>query len=442
MRKHGWLGMFLFGLGTQLQIVASLSFTELFVLMAAPLIISKEWYFMRRNGILPFFWLSVMMLIGCIIACIANHTPVAFALRGLAVCCLIPCAIVVSHWLLRRNMNGFKWMMLGSAISQILCTFAFRKSVETAKFEYKYGAATSADIMGGPIYWIQRLGAFVTLPARGWYLKMPLFYSASALLFMAGFSMMTSSSGRSAALGAIAATTIIVIGGKKRQSMKRLCKWFWMLCLAGIVGVVLLKEVYAFAATHDWLGEASRLKYERQSKGSKSIKKLLLGGRFESFCGLLACIDKPIVGFGPWAMDDGGYIGEFLSRYGEPEDFESFLFSQQMAAKTGNTMRLIPGHSHFTEFWLWYGIWGLVLCFYILFVVIRYIKQDCWAVPQYFMWCAAGSPSFLWGLFFSPFAERVGLPMFIVAMLLCRAVRKGKQQLPIEMQREIMLAEK
>ena len=54
MSKKHTLAWFLFGLGSQLQIVASLSFTELFVFATAPFIFLREKDYMRRNGVFAF----------------------------------------------------------------------------------------------------------------------------------------------------------------------------------------------------------------------------------------------------------------------------------------------------------------------------------------------------------------------------------------------------
>ena len=61
----------------------------------------------------------------------------------------------------------------------------------------------------------------------------------------------------------------------------------------------------------------------------------------------------------------------------------------------GKTVRMIPAHAYITEFWLWYGVFGLLFWLYVIFVLARYLWQDCWAVPQWFMWIAASIPGYL-----------------------------------------------
>lgn len=435
---------FLFGLGSQLQIVASLSMTELFVYLAGPILFAKELPYLKRNGVMPFLKLSFCLICNAIIAIVVNHTEFQYAFRGMAVVCLIPCAIVVGHWMLRRDMDGFKWMLVGSAISVVLCTFIFQRSVEVAKLAHDASSAREAaeSIVSGPIFWINRIGSWATLFPKGWYLQCPTFLAAGLPLAMAMFSMLVSTSGRSAALGALGAMALVILGGKKRRTIfNRICRRFGLLCFIGIALVFSFKFVYQTAASAGMLGEKARTKYEKQTQGDTSIKKLLLGGRMESFCGLIACVDKPIIGFGPWARDEFGYTREFLGKYGTYEDYEGYVKSEQYRSKMGFDAHLIPCHAYVTEFWLWYGVSGLLFWVYIVFVLIRYLRQDCYAVPQWYMWLAAGIPGYVWGVFFSPFSDRVGSMVFVVAVLMARAVRLGRQQLPEEMVVEIQKVE-
>lgn len=443
MKKAHYLAWFLFGLGSQLQIVASLSFTELFVFIAAPFIFLREKDYMKRNGIMPFFWLSFLVVVGCIVACIANHTEPLFVLRGMAVTCLLPCTVVVGHWMLRRDMGGFKWMLIGSALSGILCTFIFQKHGEVAQLAGGVSGSDAVEaIMSGPIYWITRLGNILNSIPKGWYLQCPLVASVAIPLFMAAFSMLTSVSGRATALCALGTVALIFIAGKKRETIRsRLCNKFGLWCCIAIVGVFCLHSVYRIAATQGWLGEDAFKKYEQQTQGDTSIMALLLGGRMESFCGLIACVDKPIVGFGPWAEDKNGYTGEFLSKYGTYEDYENYIKTVEWRLSRGITYHMIPVHAYITEFWLWYGIFGLLFWAYIIFVFIRYLKQDCWIVPQWYMWIAASMPGYFWGIFFSPWSDRIGGIVFVVACLMARAVRMGVQPLPDYMEEEIFKVE-
>lgn len=444
MRNKSTVLWFLLGLGSRLQIVASLSFTELFVYMSAPVLVFKEYQYLKKNGMLTFFYLSISVVVGCLISSVSNHTGFDQFLRGSAVTTLLPCTIIVSHWVLRRDMSGFKWMLIGAAISNVLSTFIFQQSVEVAGLAGgQEGAAAAQAIMAGPIFWGGRLGPLITAFPQGWYLQCPLFISVVAPAIFAGFALLTTVSGRSAAIGALASAVIVFLGGKTPSRIRRnICNRFWVLAIVSLIGIFTLKGVYSFSVENGWLGEEARAKYERQTRGDSSLIGLLLGGRMESFCGLIACVDKPIVGFGPWAVDNNGYVEQFLNKYATVEDYFDYIKWVEYYKKLGCVRQsMIPCHAYITEFWLWYGIMGLVFWVYVVFVLLRYLRQDCWAVPQWYMWLAASIPAYFWNVFFSPWADRFVGILVVVACLMVRAVRLGRQTLPDEMIQGIRNAE-
>lgn len=426
------------GLGSKLQVAASLSITELIVLASAPFIFIKNYQQLKRDGVMPFFVLSMLVILGCIIASMANHTPSMFVLRGMAVTCIVACSIIFSHWILRQDPGGFKWYILMIPVSVILSTFFLKQSVEVSM----YGEA-SEEIMSGPIFWISRLKPLVLAPTTGWYLQTPWLFSVFAPLAVAVFAIMTSTSGRSAALSAVGFAALVIIGGKSRRSINRISRHFGEMCLIGALLISLMYFAYKISASLGWLGEESRQKYERQtSGGTGGIGRLILGGRAESFVGILACRDKPIVGWGPWAIDENGYAEEFITKYGTMEDVESMVKALEWQRKHGISRHMLSCHAYITEFWAWYGIWGLVFWLYIIFVLLRYLKQDVAAVPQWYAWLACSIPGVFWGIFFSPFADRFGIPLFVVACLMARSVRRGIYQLPFEMISEMEKVER
>ena len=433
MNKKLTLLWFIIGLGSRLQVVASLSITEIIVLVSAPVIFIRYFHQMRRDGVMTFFIVSLLVIMGCIIASISNGTRGQFVLRGLAVTGLISCSIIFSHWILRRDPAGFKWFILAIPFSAIISTFYFKSAVEMTML-----GESSEEIMSGPIFWISRLNPLLLAPTKGWYLSTPGAVNVLAPLFMAIFSVKTSVSGRSAALISLSFVTLVIVGGKTRKSMSRISRHFGFLCFTGVCLVTIAYIGYKVSASNGWLGEEARKKYEAQTGGGKGgIGRLILGGRGESFIGLLACRDKPIVGWGPWAKDENGYAAEFITRFGTREDADKYQEIMAWRSRLGIYDRLLSCHAYITEFWVFYGIWGLLFWLYVIFVLLRYLKQDVAAVPQWYGWLACSIPGMFWGIFFSPFSDRFGIILFIVACLMARAVRLGRFQLPIEMQKEI-----
>jgi len=192
------------------------------------------------------------------------------------------------------------------------------------------------------------------------------------------------------------------------------------------------------------MGEDSRLKYEIQTKGGEGLLQLVIAGRAASFVGLMAVVDKPIVGFGPWAVDDKGYFEAFYSRYASPEDYAALLRANIAAVNAGlsRSNYLIECHACWLQFWVWYGLLGMVFWLYVVFVIIRYLKRDCWVVPQWFFWLGASAPGVLSMIFFSPYTTRVLTPIMLVGYLMVRAVRYGRVCMPVEMIKEIATTER
>ena len=435
---------FLFGFGSQLQLFgSSLSFTELFVVIAGPVILLRELPYMKKTGAHKFFGMAVLTVVGCVVSCLFNQTPFSHALRGLATTVILAFSIAVGHWLLRRDMNGYKWLFLGIALSGVVSTFYFQKSVEINQLAHgAIGKDAVEAIMEGPIYWIGRIRPFLMAIPNGWYLQCPWALCVMLPIGFSLFAMLTTVSGRSAALTSLAAVVLMLWGGKRRATMRRIGKYFWVIVTVGILGLFVAKNIYSIAAKNDLLGEKARLKYEAQTQGDSGMLRLLLGGRMESFCGLIACIDRPLVGFGPWAVDEKGYVSEFISKYGTYEDVEQQIKSETELRHRGVYARMIPCHAYITEFWLWYGLAGLLFWLYVIYVFSRFLRQDCWVIPQWYLWIACGIPGFLWGVFFSPLGERAVTMLFVTTCFIARGVRLGKIQMPPSMIGEIIQCER
>lgn len=433
MQKKHTLAWLLLGLGAEFQIYFSLSFTEIYVFLAAVIMLPKEYVHMRETGVIGLFWLSILVILGGVISMFIYPTDSYFVMRKMATVVLVTCAIVVSHSYLRRDPDGFKWFLLGDAISMVLCTFIFKQSVEVATM-----GVSSELIMEGPIYWIRRVKLIAMLPVSGWYLNIPIGVSVAAPAFMAVFSMIITTSGRSAALGALGFLVIAILGRKSQKSMMKMGRRFFMLIILGCISVFLLNHVYRSLALSGVLGEEATKKYESQTKGGTDVWNLLMGGRADSIAPFyLTAKEDPIFGLGLSPIDDGHRYANFLQRYGSEEDYQNYIGSIEHNAMNGRYGFFMPGHSYMGGFWMTYGIFGLLFWIYVCYVLLRYFARDAWAMPAWYGWLACGLPSLFWAIFFSPFAARVSVPMVIVACLLARAIRQGKMCLPYKMIEEI-----
>lgn len=434
-RKSNYLlPWFLLGLGANFQVLYSMSLTEIFVFIAAPFYYLKDRKMMGRDGFGMLFLCSVMVFLGCCLACVVNHSPQFAVLRGLATTGLLMCAIVVWHRFLLKNADGVKWYIVGYAISMIACTFFLKRFSEAGvSAEGGFGAATTEEIVSGAIYWTTRVKAILDIPLQGWYLSLPTWLSASMAILFAFFSIMVSASGRSMALVALAGVGLIIIGGRKRARMRLISQYFIVLLIGGIIFVKGAHMAYRFAAENGLLNETAQRKYELQTRGGRGVLNLLMGGRSSSFVGMLAAIDHPIVGLGPWAIDTQGYMEEFLAEFGSEEDWADVVRSNLVRQRLNIGDGLVACHAVWLEMWVWYGIFGLIFCLYIMYVFLRYLIKDISVIPHWYGYLAVSMPSLFWMMLFSPLTDRIGLMLVVCCCLYARAVKKGVCRLPDSM---------
>lgn len=416
--------LFLIGLfsQTQIRVVGSIGISELVIFLVAPMILIGSYGVLRREKVTPVLNLLFLAMVGCAISCFVNKTPLPAALRGFAAPYGFFSCVVVFYVILRRSPMSFKWYLLGVAISLVVCTFYFQQAVESTMADSAGYGDSAEKIMEGPIYWIGRLGGFVMWPIQGMYLQCPLPYSIIASFVFGAWSMLTSASGRSAALLAVASSFFILIGRKSRHSIANIQKYFFPLILGGIVFLFLFKAVYTHAASGGALGDEARAKLEGQTRGKTDMLSIVMGGRIQVFIGGYACLKRPVLGYGPWALDTEGIYDEFMRKYGNAEDYEMMLKARADDARFGVSRgyHLIPGHSAIIGWWLWYGILGLFVWFYILYIMYDTIRHRIAAVPAFFGFFATMLPANIWGLVFSPFGSRMAWAFFVTMLLVNR----------------------
>ena len=421
---------------TQVRIIGSIGLSEFAFFIAAPFVFARNYTLLKRDGFVTALNLSLLSLLGCWVASIYNNIEWPFLLRGCASAYSIFAGIVCYHHLLRENNAGIKWFLVGFCLTGVINTFFLQTSVESSLYAGNATGVEAAEgIMSSPIYWIKRLTPFVALPYRGWYLSTPLVYCVMAPLSMALFAILTSESGRSAALGMMGATAMILLGGKSVRRMQSISRHFVRYLILAIVAILIANLGYRWSATSGVLGEKAQVKYERQTHGSSSILKLLMGGRLAFFVGVYAGCKQPIVGYGPWAVDNYGYMQDFLAKYGTEEDYKEYIDNSVFFT---NKVAYIPAHSHIIGSWISNGIFGLIFWLYVIYKILEFIRKNLGAVPQWYGLLAAGMPPLLWDIFFSPYTSRMYFPFYFTMLLFANAIAKGRIPMPPAMIAEIV----
>ena len=440
------LYLFLIGLGslTQIKIGFSIGISEIFVYLAAPFLFIRNRVMLRRDGMMTLLFLGLLVNVMNVVSGFANHIPTYFYFKGFATTYPLLAFPVVLHHLLSKNPLGHRWLLLGIAFSNIVNIFMFQTSFESEQYvQGQSGAAAVEAIMSGPIFWIGRMANFIRLPFAGWFWETPLGYTYLAPVGLAAFAMLTSASGRSAALGSLGILLISGFCGKSRDRMRRFGRNIWVILIVAVIGIFVAHAIYRHAATHGLLGEKAQAKYESQTKGEGGILKLLMGGRGEFFIAFLEALNKPFIGHGPWAADNGEAMQNFLSKYGDSEDYANIMENYRYRERLGlPTLGYIPAHSHIASFFLWFGAAGLVYWLYVMYAIFRYLHREMASAPHWFGFLALTTPSFLWMLFFSGFGYRIVTMPYVVMLVMAHAYYTGAKRLPVEIEMKIQRAER
>ena len=431
------MGMFSF---TQIRIGGNIGISELIACLICPILFIVNFQKIRHDGFLPLVSLAALCILGCFIAGWVNNTDFMRLSKGLAATYTFFSGIVVFHFLLRDRLDGVKWALLGFAISVVINAFYFHYGAEggLSVTEGATGADAAANMAkNNTLFWASRLEHWLFLPIRGWYLSTPLAYTILAPLGLVVFSIFVTASGRSLALVSLISVFLSVVGGKSVRKMQRISRGFWLYLILALVIALAFKSFYMNLGKHGKLSEAQLRKYESQTSGGTKTGTLqfLMSGRVEFFVGLMAAFRRPILGYGPWPIDEDGIYFEFLEKYGNVEDFEVFDKVRQRQRGSGRFMWL-PSHSIIIEFWQWFGIFGLLLWLYIVWNIYLYFRRYLTCVPQWFGFLALYTPTAIWHIFFSPFGGRIFWSFFIVILFLNKAIAVGKLRLPPDMEFE------
>ena len=442
MKNKSAVWMFLIGLGsaTQFHFVGSLGVSELPIFIVAPFIFLKDYNQLKRDGFMPFIWLCILTCCGCVVSAYFNHTPLVFFLKGMAHPYALFGATVVIHRLLRGNYGSFKWLLIGSFISGIISIFILQQ--ETFTFEGGYnaeGEEAISRVINNPLFWSTKIRGLITLPVTAFYLQTPLLYSILVLVASVFVSLFLSEggSGRGAALVMLGSCLLILMGRKRRSLMKKMGRHVLLIAIITAFIFGMFKVIYARAAKDGYLGYEAQEKYMHQTRMGDSALSILMAGRMEVFCGLLACFDHPIIGFGPKGEDRNGYVENYLRKYGTRDDVDTYLrHVNGIRRREGDVYLPIPAHSHIVMFWISYGIIGLALWLYVIYLLYAYYRRWSWAVPQWYGYVSIAATATFWSILFNPFSSRIGIPLLICCILYSKAIASKHLVLPVEMELE------
>ena len=147
------LSLFIIGLfsETQIQIIGYVSISELFFLYYTFTVLSSRRKFIFNSDIRYFLILGMLWMLSSFVTNIVRDNNIINMLKGISMPLFYISSFISLYCLLYRNLNNFKWFILGDAISGIISIYYFRASL----FEYakSVGEELSASNIYTSYYW-------------------------------------------------------------------------------------------------------------------------------------------------------------------------------------------------------------------------------------------------------------------------------------------------
>lgn len=406
--------LFLVGLFsyTSIRIIGMIGISELFLVVFSPFVFFRDAGRMRNEGTLLLSVLSLLWLFGAILADWMAKTPFEIAIRGVAFPVVTFASITSIASLVRNNLAGMKYLILGMFFSSIISIFAFQSHVMGG---YESGTAEAIQaVMEYKLFWPLLISGIATLPIQVWYFSTPNWYALLVTLICAFVNLFFG--GRSLFL--IGFTSFFLLcavmkNANKIRSLKN--KILLFLLIFAAVGFI-TSHIYKMAIKKGFLGEYEERKYLSQTERGEGMMSLLLSGRSDFFVSLFAALDRPVIGWGSHALDEKGYLIEFARKYGTDKGVEDAL---RLSEIMGGTPRL-PMHSHLTGFWCWHGIFGGLFWLYAIYIVVKGLIKGASNYPASFGYLSVAIPFQVWTMLFSPYSRRIpesALMVFCVMIL-------------------------
>lgn len=419
---------FLIGLGirTQIYLWGCIGVSELIVFFCVPFILFKDMRKLFHDGFRTVICLFLLCAVGVVLSSFVNNSKPVATYKFIAALYSCFCALIVFHRFLTVTPYCIGYYVLGLAFSSIISVWFLHPQDSLHVANDIYADISLEEQMSGVLFWVHKLRDLLIVPVCLAYLKIPIAYSVIMPIGFAAFSLLTSISGRSAAVGMIGLSALALLGQKKRYYMRKISKHFLIFAVIACSVLFAFKSIYSYSAKHGYLGDGARNKYYNQTEQGEGVLNILMGGRAEFFVAMEACLDHPILGLGPDAEDTRGYWSRFLERYGNTKYFDYYRRTIM-----GRRMEYVAAHSHLTIFWLSCGILGLFFELYVLWLMFGYFRKWIGTIPQLYGYFAILIPQIFWDIFFTPFTRRFDVGVLLAGLLVSKAIFEGKMKLPI-----------
>ena len=326
-----------------------------------------------------------LALVGALISDMVRGSDFTNGLKGFSLIFFTLINLNALYLITRMNKTLIMYGFLGFAVSGLL-SFFFQPNTYARSEVWKFGIGPSLTLI-----------LIIFLSTWKFY-----FRSITQAVVMASWSLMSLFLGARSLALAVFMTSYFVFLDRKRFS-KRKEQSLHGLILVLVVSSLAFSSTYSILAEKGYLGQASKLKYQTQTSNGN----LILNSRGEFLFAGRAILESPLIGHGSYGMMSPELridLSKFLSKFDVSFDVAPFNRTY------GNR---IPVHSMVLQWWLWFGILGLLFPLLLLRILFRTLRQRNLSPVGYFTVFSG-----IWSTIFSPYGEifRILIPL---TMLLC-----------------------
>lgn len=409
---------FLLGLGgmTFVKLIGYLAFTEVYLLLTAP------WRFGRflplitkgTAGVFSLLWLGWML--AAITSDLTNHVLLELLARGVSRAVLTGVVTLSIFIVCYPSIKRLEWLLLGLPVSMVVSLFYFRPGQADT-----FGA-TFDDILKFDTSLNYILTAAVIAASAWLYERLPLaviagLFACSPLYIALGSRSM----GGVFFLAAVTTLAFRLVQTRGRVRTKVGFARLSVIAAVAAVGLTGLKYGYEYAAENRLLSEKHLRKYdeEKQAKGG-----VFVGSRgVFILTGIIAWMDKPLLGHGSWPEDTAGYYAQ-ASEIVERRGVETRV--QKIGGKT--IRRLLPVHSQMFGALVEHGVLAFAFFAFMAWLILWSITFVPALLPRYTALFAVLYWVNLWNLVASPQGHRVPMAAGWAFFLLAYAYRAERKR--------------
>lgn len=349
-----------------------------------------------------FVRMSILWLIGSIIANLWNESDLEPALKGIFNILFFILQIPFVYWALYDKLSRWIYFYTGYAISTVFNFYFIR-----------VGNIEEGDIAIWMFYaWTQFVVAIAAILYYKGYHKI----SYTVAVGLGIFGLFNGS--RNMFLTLTLASIILFFADriKNVNTASRISRFkssFPKLAITLVIGVVIVSNSYEYLASNGILGEAAYEKYMMQKYSQMGIAS----GRGDFILGAEFIARNPIVGYGSFAKDKEGLRPVLCQKYG-------IEYSERLAALNGF---VVPCHSVLVGQWNWHGILAGMFWIYYLLLMYKSFKKGVFLQSPRIMGLGVFvSIMILWDILFSPMAARTPFVFYFVYLILLHTEYKNK----------------